>query len=279
MIVQANGKINLTLDIVGVKENGYHLIESIFLPIALSDEIIIEINKDEKKDVIAFSDTSVNCNNNTVKTALNLIKEKFNIKDYFYVEVRKNIPLGSGLGGGSSDAAAIIKGFNELLNLKMSLKEMIELGAKVGADVPFFIINKPAIIRGIGENISEISLLKTNVLLVKSKSGIDTKEAYKKYDEIGGTHGNFKKVLEAYEDRKLTDLGKNVYNSLENAAFSINTLIEKVKEDLKTAGFPVVLMSGSGSTVFALTDDVNKAKNYLRKVDKTKYEAWLTTTL
>ena len=279
MIVQANGKINLTLDIVGVKENGYHLIESIFLPIALSDEIIIEINKDEKKDVIAFSDTSVNCNNNTVKTALNLIKEKFNTKDFFYVEVRKNIPLGSGLGGGSSDAAAIIKGLNELLNLKMSLKEMVELGAKVGADVPFFIINKPAIIRGIGENISEISSLKTNVLLVKPKSGVDTKEAYKKYDEIGGMHGNFKKVLEAYEGRKLTDLGKNVYNSLENAAFSINTLIEKVKDDLITAGFPVVLMSGSGSTVFALTDDVNKAKNYLRKVDKTNYDAWLTTTL
>lgn len=279
MKLLANGKINLTLDIVGVKENGYHLLESIFLPIALSDEIRIEIDKHNNEDIIVFSDLSVNCNNNTVKTALNLIKTKFNIKDFFHIEVNKNIPLGSGLGGGSSDAAAIIKGLNDLLNLKMSLEEMIELGATVGADVPFFIINKPAVIRGIGENISEISSLKTNVLLVKPKSSVDTREAYKIYDEIGGTHGEFKKVLEAYERRNLTELGKNVYNSLENAAFSINILIEKVKADLLTANFPVVLMSGSGSAVFALTDDVNKARNYLRKVDKKKYDAWLTTTI
>ncbi|MGI6644686.1 MAG: 4-(cytidine 5'-diphospho)-2-C-methyl-D-erythritol kinase [Bacilli bacterium] len=280
MKLKANGKINLTLDIIGTREDGYHLLKSVFLPIALSDDIILEILPNGNRDIIEFVNAEdIPTENNTIVKTLNLMRYKFAIKEFFKVKVIKNIPSSSGLGGGSSDAAQLIIGLNKLLRLRLSKEEMIEIAKEIGADVPFFIINKPAIVEGIGEKIMPISKIKTFVLLVKPKKGVDTKSAYETYDKFGGDHGDFEKLIAAYKGRKLSNIGQYVYNSLESGVFKLNPQIETIKKSLISENFPVVLMSGAGSTVFALTRDKNKAIKTLENIDRNIYDAWLTTTI
>lgn len=280
MKLKANGKINLTLDIVGKREDGYHFLKSLFLPIALSDDIILEILPEKEKDIIEFvNGEDIPIENNTVVKTINLMREKFAFKEFFKVKVIKNIPSSSGLGGGSSDAAQIIIGINKLLKLRLSKEEMIEIAKEIGADVPFFIINKPAIVEGIGEKITPINKIKSYVLLVKPKSGVDTKKAYEMYDKLGGDHGDFDKFLTAYKGRKLSNIGQYVYNSLESGVFKLNSQIEMIKKALISENYPVVLMSGAGSTVFALTRDKDKAIKTIENIDKNIFDAWLTTTI
>lgn len=281
MFVKANAKINVFLDVVSNREDEYHNLDMVMLPIELHD--IIEFEK-----LPSTRDTYVTCDHvelketkyNLIMTTIKVMKEKFNIKDNFDVKVHKEIPICAGLGGGSSNAAATIKALNTMYKLNLSLTEMIEIGKTIGADIPFCLTNSPARVGGIGEKIRKIKLHHDyDVVIVKPDEGLSTKKMFTLADEMGVEHSNGDEVENALVFGNDTKLAEVVFNSLEKIAISQIPEIEKIKQMLKDDGFNIVLMSGSGSAVFALTTDHRKARAMFKKYEKEGYNAYLTRTL
>ena len=281
MFIKANAKINVFLDVVSSREDQYHNLDMVMLPIELHD--MIEIEK-----LPSTRDTYVVCDHvelketkyNLIMTTINVMKEKYGIKDNFDVKVHKEIPICAGLGGGSSNAAATIKALNTMYKLNMSLDEMINIGKTIGADIPFCLTNSPARVTGIGENIRRIKLHHGyDVLIVKPDEGLSTKKMFALADELGVEHSNGDEVENALVFGNDTKLSECVFNSLEKIAISQIPEIEKIKNMLKNDGFKIVLMSGSGSAVFALTKKHKKARTMFKKYDKQGFNTYLTRTL
>lgn len=264
MKIKANAKINLALDVVGKKDNGYHELDMVMVPISLYDNLDIEISDQD----------SVICNNinldddNTIIKAIKELRSYCGFNEKFKVVLDKHIPMQAGLAGGSADAAATLKAINELLNLNLTLDELMKIGVKVGADVPFCLFNKPARVQGIGEIITPISLESRDVLLVKPKSGVSTVQAFKNLDLSSCVHPDMDRLI--CNINYGLDYTKLLDNSLENVSIMLNPEIQQVKDDLKEYHLDTVLMSGSGSSVFALghISHLKKAKDEL----KNKYE-------
>jgi len=211
---------------------------------------------------------AVDDNNSAVK-ALNYLCEKYPVKDKYTVFIHKLIPLESGMGGGSSDAAAALRGMDFLSKLNTPIEELKEMALRIGADVPFFIENKPMRCTGIGEIMTPITIKNDyHVLLVKPNEGCSTKEIYAEFDKIGGDETDIDKVIKALEEGDDDSLEKLAKNALEKAAIKTVPEIQVIKDRLKEMGFKIVLMSGSGSTVFALTTN----KLLCKKAYKTIFE-------
>ncbi len=248
----AYAKINLAMDVFNIREDGYHDIHSIMTPIDFYDELEI---------TPAVSDTFL-CNrafirwnsHNSIYKMIEAVREKCGIEGHYAVRLRKMIPLQAGLGGGTADAAATLKILQKLHHLELSREEIIELCLKVGADVPFNYFNTPAIVSGIGDVIEPFRMAKRyNVLLVKPRSGISTKEAYEKLDMDSCDHPDILALKKALEEG--SDIHGLLGNSLEEPALKLNRDIRGVKEKLESYGVGEVLMSGSGSTVFCISED------------------------
>ena len=208
------------------------------------------------------------------------MKKRYKIKETFNVVVHKEIPIAAGLGGGSSNAAATIKAIEHLLKLKISDEERLDLAKSLGADVPFCLLNKPARVSGIGENIRPITLKKKyHVIIIKPEEGLSTKTVFNYADSLKLEHGNGDNVEKALVEGNDELLEKSLFNSLEKPAITLVDSIQKVKDRLHKDGFNLVLMSGSGSSVFALTTDYFKAQKAVRKYEKEGYDVYLTRTL
>lgn len=252
MIERAYGKVNLSLDITGVREDGYHTLNSIFLPIDFYDELVINKSKEMKYSCnqyfIRFNES------NTVVKAVELMKEEFNIIDNFDITLNKHLPTQAGLAGGSTDGAAVIRAINKMYHLNLSDGKIKELCLKIGADVLFTYYSKPALVSGIGENIEFIDVKDDYyILIVKPKYGVSTKDCYNlmccetcPHPDIEG----LKKALASGEDI-ISYLG----NSMEPAAIELLPAIKEVKQEMLALGAPFALMSGSGSSVFTVSKD------------------------
>lgn len=256
MKISAYAKINLCLDVIGRRADGYHDLNMIMLPLQLCDEIEIELAQQD--EFSANIDLPFDANN-LVNKAVDLMRKTYALTDCFKIHVTKNIPMQAGLAGGSADAAAVMKAINELCKLNISLDELAKLGKKIGADVPFCIISKPAVVNGIGEKINCFDYeCDFDVLLIKPQLGVSTKQAFEMLDFTKCEHPDVEKVKNCLLHNDFEALKTCCFNSLEESAFRLNFEIAKIKENLVDDGFDVVLMSGSGSTVFALTRDKNK---------------------
>lgn len=250
MISKAFAKINLSLDINGVDNRGYHTLESVFLPIDFYD--VIEIKKSKKmkyscnKWYVFFNEK------NTIVKAINYMKEKYNIEDNFQVVLSKSIPTQAGLGGGSSDAAAAIRIINKMYKLEMSKEEIKEACMYIGSDVLFTYYNKPAYVKSFGEDISFIELANTYyVLLVKPSFGISTKKSYDKLDMDICDHPDIKKLVSCLKEGK--DINKLLGNSLEQSSSALKPEITKIKKQIMEKGGENAIMSGSGSCIFSIS--------------------------
>lgn len=268
MLCRAYGKINLSLDITGVREDGYHTLESIFLPIDFYDLIDIE-----KSDEMTFSSNKyyIRYNeSNTIRKAIELMKNEFNIKDNFKIDLKKYIPTQAGLAGGSADGSATIKALNHLYDLKLSKDKIQELCMKIGSDVLFTYYHKPALVNGIGEKIEFIDVKKDYyVLLIKPKYGVSTKECYSLMNLDTCAHPDIHKLKEVLENGE--DFIPYLGNSMEDAAISLVPEIADAKKDLLDSGAPFALMSGSGSTVFTMSEDEELIKNIYKKLENKNY--------
>ena len=248
---RAYAKINLSLDVFAIREDGYHDLHSIMLPIDFYDEL--EILK-AKRDSFSCNRHFIRWNeNNSIYKMIDIIRKKYDIKDHFRVTLKKYVPIQAGLGGGTADAAVTLKILQKMYGLSMSREEIIDVCLQVGADVPFNYFNVPAVVGGIGDVIEPLDMKKDYyILLVKSKSGVSTREVYEELDMEKCDHPDIERLKEALEK------GEAIYgllgNSLEEAALRINEDIYEVKELLMSYGIGDVLMSGSGSTVFCISE-------------------------
>jgi len=254
MIVFPNCKINLGLNVLRKRSDGFHELETVFYPLPVHDILeIVFFNKLRGRPGIPFSVSGLEIdskkNSNLCIKALKLLKQKFPQMPSVQLHLHKIIPAGSGLGGGSSDAAFTLKVLNEIWGLNLSVEQLIKHALELGSDCPFFIINKPCFSKGRGELLEEINLdLSTyKIVLVNPGIAINTKEAF------GGitpaipdipVKEIIKKPIEAWK--------AELKNDFEQIIFPQNPAIAKIKNDLYNAGALYSSMSGSGSTVFGI---------------------------
>ena len=267
--VKSFAKINISLDVVNKRKDGYHELDSIMLPIELHDSIIIEtLNKSTDNFVTVDDFSNGLVHYNLATTAINAMVDKYSFSTKFRIYIHKVIPMQAGLGGGSSNAAFTMKAVNQMLNLHTTDEELIELATSFGADIPFFIPCLPARCKGIGEKLEPINI-KNNyyVLLVKPNVGCSTKEVFALADQEEYVHPDIPNVLKALEEGDDDLLAASIGNSLENAAIKLVPEIKQIKNTLKERGLKIVLMTGSGSTVFALSTDQKQLKKIAKEFE------------
>ena len=281
MKIKAYAKINISLDIVGKRESdGYHLLKMIMQNIDLYDEISIE----KQKEGITIS-----CNKNYVPTdsrnlaykAASLFKETYNIEDGVHIDIVKNIPVSAGLAGGSTDAAAVLKLMNKIFEVNVSDEELMDIGLKLGADIPYCINGGTALCEGIGEKITTLPPFKDKILvLVKPSFGVSTKEVYKSFNlDRVKVHPKTESLIEAMEQDNLYYVANNMKNLLENVTLRKHNILIKIKEDMNRYGAVGSMMSGSGPSVFAFFDDMLKAQRCYEKMKENYREVFLTRTI
>ena len=276
MINEGNCKINLALNVEGILPNGYHRVKMIMQEITLCDETSLNFGR---------SGVSLSCSNSQIPTdsrniayrAAELFYAESGIEDGVHIHIEKRIPAEAGLGGGSVDGAAVLKGMNEHYGNILSNEKLIELGAKLGADVPFFIIGKTALCEGIGEIMTPIdSKIKTDVLIVKPDAGISTPWAYKRLDEAGFTPVDVDKVIAALESGDIDALCANMGNVFECVADEVAPEVTDIKRKLVEYGAKGAMMSGSGTAVFGIFTDahaLNTAYDYFKNIYKETHKA------
>lgn len=260
--LKSRAKINLSIDVLGKREDGYHLVKMIMQTIDLYD--IIKIKELSTNDIIIKSNSSdIPLNNdNIVYKAINLLKDKFNINKGAEVFIQKNIPVAAGMAGGSSNAAAVLVGLNEIWGLNLSEGELQELGFKLGADVPFCISGRPAIAQGVGEKLSYIKGLpkNVNILICKPEIFVSTKEVYEGL-ELNNliNRPNNKLLLELLEKEDIQGVSKNMSNVLEGVTSKMHLEIQEIKNIMLECDALGAMMSGSGPTVFGLFENIEDA--------------------
>lgn len=280
MRIRSQAKINLYLDVLAKREDGYHDLEMVMLPLELHDSIDIEKLCNGKDTYITCDQVDLqSAKYNLITLTLAEMRKRYGIKDNFNIVVHKEIPISGGLGGGSSNVAATIKALDKLLKLNLSNEEQNDLGLKIGCDVPFCLYNSPAHVEGLGEKVTPIKVKKPfYVLLMKPSKGLSTQIVFNECDKNPMNHGKCSDVIKALEDGDDELLEKSLFNSLETTSIKLVPEIQKIKDMLKKDGFKLVLMSGSGSTVFALTHDKKFAKHKAHEYERKNYEVILTKT-
>ncbi|MFA6755521.1 MAG: 4-(cytidine 5'-diphospho)-2-C-methyl-D-erythritol kinase [Bacilli bacterium] len=260
MIEKAYAKCNIALNIVDKREDGFHEIETIILPLKLHDSLDIDISQN-KDDFVICDDYSIKIEKyNLCHKAIDLAREKWHFKEHFDINIHKNIFLQSGLGGGSADAAATIRAIIKLLKLNVKENDLIEVATKIGSDVPYMLYNKPSLVTGVGQKIEYFTFKDDSyVLLVKPKEGLSTKEVYENYDNSFKGNCNINEIKKELETHS-GNLQKDISNSLEQPAFNLLPILKDTKEELIQAGFDTVFMTGSGSCLVAITKNKKLAK-------------------
>lgn len=267
---RAYAKINLCLDVVDRRDDGYHELKMIMVPIGFYD--ILEMNiADETSLEINRSYLPVN-EKNTIIKAIRIMQETYGIHEEFACRLSKHIPTRAGLAGGSADAAAAIRMISRMLHMNLSMDEMIEIGRQVGADVPFCIMNRPALVEGIGEKIMPFRCQPDfDILLVKPRKGVSTKEAFDIVDSSEHEHPDCMKMMNALIMNDYEGVVSSLGNSLETAAVQLVKEIRDVKNRMNEMGFDGVLMSGSGSTVFGITRNQDMLDEAMEQLRNEKY--------
>lgn len=280
MLVKAFAKINLSLDIVGKREDGYHLLEMVMQNIDLHDDILIE-EIDEgiilscNKEYVPVDERNI-----AYKAAKLLIQAK-NIDKGVRIEITKRIPVAAGLAGGSADAAAVLIGMNELFGLGMSTEELMVEGLRLGADVPYCIVGGTCLCEGVGEIVTPLKPFKDLVvLLVKPPFGVSTKDAYGSFeiDKIN-KHVNTEKLIKAMDEKDLDGVNYYSRNLLENVVLRKYPVLKNIKQTLARNGSVVTLMSGSGPTIYGIFKDIRGAENAAKIVSRNNNEVIITRTI
>ena len=278
--IRSYAKINLCLNITGKREDGFHELDMIMLPISLHDSLIVSKLNKSIDNFVTVDDFSIGSFTYNLATfAIDKLENVYHFKDKFRILIHKVIPIQAGLGGGSSNAACTMKAVNTLLNLGATDEQLIEYGKDLGADIPFFVKCKPARCRGIGEQIEPIEV-KNNyyVLLVKPEAGCSTREVYQAADSMDLEVCNIDNVLKALAEGDDELLANNISNSLQAPAVSLVPSIQVIIDELKECGLKIVQMTGSGSAVFALSTDKKILKKVFKKYEN-KYQVELAKVL
>ncbi len=273
LTLSSPGKLNLRLDVVGKRPDGYHLLRSVMERVSIADEI--QINLVEKGIQVSCDNQAIpEDENNTAYKAVKEILAYSSRNVGIEIAIKKNIPIAAGMGGGSSNAATVIKGINHLLKLKLSKEKLMQIGLKVGADVPFFLFEGPAMAEGIGEQLKKIKTMpKLLFLVVNPNIKVLTSAVYRKYsmDHLPKKPPRFE-VPFAYRTKR--DVAKILHNDLEKVTIKDFPIIGEIKGEMLKLGAIASQMTGSGPTVFGMFSDKAKLEKAYEKMEKKMDKGW-----
>ncbi|TYQ14809.1 UNVERIFIED_CONTAM: 4-diphosphocytidyl-2-C-methyl-D-erythritol kinase [Acetivibrio alkalicellulosi] len=277
--LKANAKINLSLDILAKREDGYHEVKMIMQSIALHDDVIIDVI-DEGINVLCDKHWVPSGANNIAYKAAKVLMDKYHIKKGLNIKIVKKIPVAAGLAGGSADAAAVIKGINKLFSINLSDEELMQTGKQVGADIPFCIKGGTMLAQGIGEVLSPIKpFSNVHIVLVKPKISVSTAWVYSNLELkkiIKRPDTNL--LIEAIGNKDKKYIAENMVNVLETVTIEKYGIIEEIKKELVELGALGSMMSGSGPTVFGIFENYKKAHNAYNAIKGGKWECFITET-
>ncbi|MCT2534319.1 4-(cytidine 5'-diphospho)-2-C-methyl-D-erythritol kinase [Aquibacillus koreensis] len=260
VLEKAPAKINLSLDVLYKRPDHYHEIEMVMTTVDLADRIeLIAIDQNTIK-IESENRFVPNDDRNLAYRAAKLIKDTYGIKQGVIIKIEKVIPVAAGLAGGSSDAAATLRGLNKLWSLGISIEELATLGAKIGSDVSFCVYNSTAVARGRGENITELPAPPSCwVVLAKPRIGVSTQSVYQhlKLDKV--KHPDTEGMIAAVKAGDFDEMCKNIGNVLEDVTLPKYPEVRQIKKLMELSGADAVLMSGSGPTVFSLVKQESRA--------------------
>ena len=280
--LKAYAKINLGLDIAGKREDGYHLLKTVFQTIDIHDNV--NVRKTESGIILKTNKPYIPTDEKNIayKAALKIIS-KYNLKAGVRIDIGKNIPVGGGMAGGSTDGAAVILAMNKLFNLNMSLTEMDEIAVGLGADVPFCLRKGTYLAEGIGEKLKKLNdIPDADILIFHPAFSVSTKWAYEKADAIKNPkHPQMDKVLDAIEKSDLKEISKYIENSFEEIVGEIHPEIFEIKKIMEDEGALKALMTGSGSSIFGIFESKEKAEKASLKLkqDYGNKNAYITKTV
>lgn len=258
---KAYAKINLGLDVLGTLPNGYHEVRMVMQTVDIWDELTFE--KAESGIVITTDSGELPTDeNNLIYKAAKLMQEEFDIAGGVKIYLQKNIPIAAGMAGGSTDAAAAMRGLNELYELDVPEEKLMELGVRIGADVPYCIMGGTALAEGIGERLTRLPAApKCFLVVAKPDYNVSTKEIYAKLDAMKDyAHPDIDGIIAAIETGNLGGVAKRLGNVLEDVTVQIHPEVTAVRELLQEKGALGSRMSGSGPTVFGIFDNHTAAE-------------------
>lgn len=270
-------KINLSLDIKGKRNDGYHLIESVLQSIDLCDVLEFELYDDI--ELLSDNKNIPLDRNNLIIKAAELLKKEFGGSGAI-IKLKKNIPVAAGLAGGSSDAAATLLALNKLWSLNINKDTLTKFSLAIGADVPFCINGGTKFAEGIGDILKEIDFTKLNLLIVKPNISVSTKEVYQLYDKIPNIDNGFSRnMIDAIQRHNINDIASSLGNVLELVTAKKYPIIKSIKDLMIERGALNSLMSGSGPTVFGIFDNKTKLKLAYKSFIKDGFYASITKTV
>lgn len=270
--LKAMGKINLGLDVIRRRPDGYHEVKMVMQTVNLYDKVRITVNEEPGIRVSTNLPFLPVNENNIVYKAAQLLMDAYDLNKGVTIELEKHIPVAAGMAGGSTDGAAVIFGMNRLFRLGMSRQQMMETGLKLGADVPYCIMRGTALSQGIGEILSPLpGIPDCHILIARPGISVSTKFVYEnlKLDQIH-THPDIDGVVAAIEAGDLKDMAVKMENVLESVTIPAYPVIEDIKSLMKKQGALNALMSGSGPTVFGIFEDEQRARYALEAMKESQ---------
>ncbi|WP_404330647.1 4-(cytidine 5'-diphospho)-2-C-methyl-D-erythritol kinase [Mesobacillus maritimus] len=255
LLIKAPAKINLSLDVLHKRPDGYHEVEMVMTTIDLADRIEMSLLDKDTIKINSQNRFVPDDQRNLAYQAARLLKERFNVKKGVSIAIEKTIPVAAGLAGGSSDAAATLRGLNKLWQLGLSIDELATLGSEIGSDVSFCVYGGTALATGRGEIIQQLPAPPTCwVVLAKPFIGVSTAEIYRRLQIEGINHPNTNEMIRAIEEKDFRKVCDHVGNVLEEVTLDLHPEVALIKDQMKRFGADAVLMSGSGPTVFSLVE-------------------------
>lgn len=266
--LKALGKINLGLDVLGRRENGYHDVRMVMQTLYLYDNVTLI--KMEEPGIVIESNLSFlpKDNTNIAWKAAQMLIDEFQLEGGIKIILDKHIPVSAGMAGGSTNAAAVLYGMNKMYRLGLTQQELMDRGVKLGADVPYCIMRGTVLAEGIGEILSPLPPMpKCQILIAKPPISVSTKRVYEKIDskEIED-HPDIDGLIAGLEAQDLKKIAACMGNVLEKVTIEDHPVIAEIKQGMMEAGALGAMMSGSGPTVFGIFDDKNVAKEAYNKI-------------
>ena len=301
LCLRAAAKINLYLEVRGVRENGYHDIRSIMVPIGLHDDLTLEttrrpeiemtvdLGEGGRCEVMGWGDDGLAAGSNLAARAATALKQATEYPGGASIALKKNVPVGGGLGGGSADAAATLMGLNELWGTGLSRQELMAVGASLGCDVPALIHGGAVSMQGVGEEVTALQAEADgegkgwHVVILNPGFRISTADIYSRCTcPLTSDDGEFMSMVSALRSGDVDLAGMSLFNGLQETVFRKYPLVRLLAESLENAGAIGALVSGSGASVFGLASDEAHAESVVKRVRESlqvSVWSWITRTL
>lgn len=265
--LKAYGKINLGLDVIRKRPDGYHDLDMIMQTVNVYDDIVItKIDGSDKIIVTTDKEILSNGKDNLAYMAAKMLFDEFGVHDSVEIKINKRIPIAGGMAGGSADCAATLKGINQMFQLGLSERDLMERGVKLGADVPYCVMGGTAIARGIGEKLTPLPAPpQCHVIIAKPPVSVSTAYVYGHIKpELIEKRPDIEKMAEAIRSQDLAALSQMLYNVMEDVTVPEYPVIQEIKDLMLEGGALNAIMSGSGPTVFGLFDNVETAQSVMK---------------